>query len=179
MSKQYYAIQKKDSNELTHWKYIKRVRKNGKWKYYYDKESLQKDVKDVVSDIQYEITSPLKDAKDNFEWGYERGSKKDPNTGSVLNKTNADPDLLRQLRDTTDKYRRSLATDPFYRGVEKDVNMKQIKNLENEINELNSSIRAAESFMGKLGQFTGRKVTEITYNKNKVEKWIHKKLNIH
>lgn len=37
MSKQYYAIKRdtpKDS--LKHWKYIRREKKNGKWRYYYD-----------------------------------------------------------------------------------------------------------------------------------------------
>lgn len=29
---------------LMHWKYIKRVKKNGKWKYYYDEESLKRDL---------------------------------------------------------------------------------------------------------------------------------------
>ena len=28
---------------LMHWKYIKRVKKNGKWKYYYDTDQLKKD----------------------------------------------------------------------------------------------------------------------------------------
>ena len=32
----YYAIHKtKKNDELIHWKYIKRVKKNGKWRYYY------------------------------------------------------------------------------------------------------------------------------------------------
>lgn len=31
------------TDELMHWKYIKRERKNGKWVYYYDKESAKRD----------------------------------------------------------------------------------------------------------------------------------------
>lgn len=44
--------------DMKHWKYIKRVRKNGKWVYYYDQESLKKDlnedlgkVADAVKDV--------------------------------------------------------------------------------------------------------------------------------
>lgn len=31
-------------DELYHWKYIKKVKKNGKWRYYYDKEQLKDDL---------------------------------------------------------------------------------------------------------------------------------------
>lgn len=41
----YYAITKSDpSAELTHWKYIKREKVNGKWRYQYDKEKLKDDL---------------------------------------------------------------------------------------------------------------------------------------
>lgn len=33
------------SDELYHWKYIKREKKNGKWRYYYDKNSASSDIK--------------------------------------------------------------------------------------------------------------------------------------
>ena len=38
MSKTYVAVQRsgQKQNELTHWKYIKREKKNGKWRYYYE-----------------------------------------------------------------------------------------------------------------------------------------------
>ena len=37
----YYAVTRSDSktDELKHFKYIKRVKKNGKWRYYYDESS--------------------------------------------------------------------------------------------------------------------------------------------
>jgi hypothetical protein len=39
----YYGIQNSGYNsELRHWKYIKRVKKNGKWIYYYDRGELDK-----------------------------------------------------------------------------------------------------------------------------------------
>lgn len=40
---EYRAVNKPDpANELTHWKYIKREKKNGKWRYYYDDSELKK-----------------------------------------------------------------------------------------------------------------------------------------
>ena len=43
--KTYCAVIKKDSkNELTHWKYIRREKKNGKWRYYYEKDNLRLNV---------------------------------------------------------------------------------------------------------------------------------------
>lgn len=50
MSKTYVAVQRsgQKQNELTHWKYIKREKKNGKWRYYYDRDSLKADVKDKL-----------------------------------------------------------------------------------------------------------------------------------
>ena len=42
---EYKAVIKSDpSKELTHWKYIKREKVNGKWRYYYDKDAVKKDV---------------------------------------------------------------------------------------------------------------------------------------
>ena len=40
---EYRAVQKKEPNsELTHWKYIDREKKNGKWRYTYNKENVDK-----------------------------------------------------------------------------------------------------------------------------------------
>ena len=46
MSETYRAVIRRtgDKNELVHWKYLKKVKKNGKWRYYYDTDSLKKDV---------------------------------------------------------------------------------------------------------------------------------------
>ena len=39
------------SDELQHWKYLKKEKKNGKWRYYYDKDALAKDAKDKFNSI--------------------------------------------------------------------------------------------------------------------------------
>lgn len=54
MSKQYYAVRRDDNeqNSLKHWKYIKRERVNGKWRYIYDvKDKVGTEVKRAKTDI--------------------------------------------------------------------------------------------------------------------------------
>lgn len=47
-----------DEGELMHWKYIKREKlPNGKWRYYYDKDALKKDVKSVTSSVRKRFNS--------------------------------------------------------------------------------------------------------------------------
>ena len=41
----YYAVHRGNTNdEIMHWKYIKKIKKNGKWRYYYDKDQFDKDI---------------------------------------------------------------------------------------------------------------------------------------
>lgn len=42
------AVVRRSDDELKHFKYIKREKKNGKWVYYYDTKSLKNDVKDAL-----------------------------------------------------------------------------------------------------------------------------------
>lgn len=39
------------ADELYHWKYIKKLKKNGKWRYYYDMESFKKDAIDTFNSV--------------------------------------------------------------------------------------------------------------------------------
>ena len=77
----HYAIKRTGSNnELTHWKYIKKVKKNGKWKYYYDKESLKNDVKDKLgydeAERLEELDNKLVEAKKASEKARDEFNKK-------------------------------------------------------------------------------------------------------
>ena len=58
---------KDKSNSLQHWKYVKRVKKNGKWKYYYDHEQLKDDL--GVNDLkEYKETAIVdKRAKQDYK----------------------------------------------------------------------------------------------------------------
>lgn len=61
MTQHHCAIIRKaqSNNELTHWKYIKKVKKNGKWRYYYDKESR---IKDMKNKLGYDEAEKVKNA---------------------------------------------------------------------------------------------------------------------
>ena len=48
-----------DKNELYHWKYVKRKRINGKWKYWYDLDSFKRDMGELASDIDTSKTKPM------------------------------------------------------------------------------------------------------------------------
>lgn len=41
---EFKAVYKETSDDIQHWKYIKKVKKDGKWRYYYDKEQLKDDL---------------------------------------------------------------------------------------------------------------------------------------
>lgn len=180
MSKTYVAVQRsgQKQNELTHWKYIRKEKKNGKWRYYY-KDAADK-AKDVAGDVAWEIGDRIDTAKENFELGYEIGSKKDPNTGDVLNKRNINPEVYERYNDTLEKYRRTLEEEPFYRsGGYSEATLKELEHLREVDRENTRKWNMASSFMGNLGQVAGRSVTKITYNHNKVKNWLKKKLAIH
>ena len=124
MSKQYYAIQKKDSNELTHWKYIKRVRKNGKWRYYYDKDALKKNIQDIIG----------LDAKRKMESSEKYLLEANKELKS-LNKLLADKIISRSEYDTkiqelTKKYNTSVTESGFDKGVQKSYEQYIIDNFE-------------------------------------------------
>lgn len=56
MEKYYAIVRRTDSNsELKHWKYIKKLKKNGKWRYYYPG--------DLLNDIDWEISDKVFDAE--------------------------------------------------------------------------------------------------------------------
>lgn len=39
------------TDELYHWKYVKKIKQNGKWRYYYDIDSFKKDVGDKIDSV--------------------------------------------------------------------------------------------------------------------------------
>lgn len=73
MSEQnYYGIQKSDyQTSLSHYKYIKRVKVNGKWRYYYDTKSLKRNVKDKLGfderDAYRRAKRETSAAKENYD----------------------------------------------------------------------------------------------------------------
>ena len=142
------------SDELYHWKYIKKEKMpSGKVKYYYKKSPIEK-----------------------FKWGYELGSKEDPNTGRTLNRDNIDPAVYRKLANSYVDYYHNL-NDPFYRGRETSEILKEMDHVAELAKENETKVHMAKSFMGKLGQFVGRSVNDVEYSINKGKSKIEKLFN--
>lgn len=82
---EYRAVTKEDSQkDLTHWKYIKRVKKNGKWRYYYDK---RKNMYDVSS---RDYDTKMKQIAKSKEWQ------------DIVSRN--DPEYVKTLEDGSKKY---------------------------------------------------------------------------
>lgn len=82
---EYRAVTKEDSEkDLTHWKYIKRVKKNGKWRYYYDK---RKNMYDVSS---RDYDTKMKQIAKSKEWQ------------DIVSRN--DPEYVKTLEDGSKKY---------------------------------------------------------------------------
>ena len=115
MSKTYIAVQRsgQKQNELTHWKYIKRVKKNGKWRYYYDRDSLKRDIDNAIGI----------NAKNKLENDPERLAKaekelKDLNSllvGKKISRSEYDA----KIKELEGKYTSTIAEAGFDRSIQK------------------------------------------------------------
>lgn len=64
---EYRAVTKEDPNkDLTHWKYIKREKKNGKWRYYYDKDTVKKDLDYIKQETSRTVQNAKYEANDKL-----------------------------------------------------------------------------------------------------------------
>ena len=52
------SAERSDSDELRHWKYVKKEKINGKWKYWYDLESYKQDMKKIKEDSKNSQYTP-------------------------------------------------------------------------------------------------------------------------
>ena len=159
-------------DELMHFKYIKREKVNGKWRYWYEK------AKDAVEDAKMEaeiaVADPIKRAKENFDWGYKLGNKRDSG-GGVLNTENLDPKKLRKYAETSERLAKTYLDTHMYRPRSMDDNYRFLdasKSAEKDAAELRKEARRAESTAGKLGQMTGRTVRRIQHQSEKGKEWL-------
>lgn len=56
-----------DDSELMHWKYIKREKIKGKWRYYYDYKSLKKDVKSTLNGLTKKTSNLVNSGKKTLQ----------------------------------------------------------------------------------------------------------------
>ena len=159
-------------DELMHFKYVKREKVNGKWRYYYDK------AKDAVNDAKMEaeiaLVDPVKRAKENFDWGYERGNKPG-SAGEVLNTSNANPNAYRRSADLNDKLAKTYRDAHMFRPRSMDDDYRYLdamKEAEKAAEEDRETARRADSISGKLGQMAGRTVRRIQHQSEKGKEWL-------
>lgn len=101
------------SDELYHWKYVKKKKVNGKWRYYYDAESLKKDVNDTLG-----ITAKERMNKNQQDLN---AAKKDmEGLNSTLAKNEKDRSKYKNRVDVLDeRWHKADFEAGFDRGIEK------------------------------------------------------------
>lgn len=129
-------IEQYDSNKnsLKHWKYIKREKVNGKWRYYYDTSSLKKDLKNItgiglkqdMADYQDQITmnskfrnEAIKNERDAYE-KYEKAStnfNKSNNTIDRISRVKLKKEDLEKEADKLWNEKLNLAKESLYISV--------------------------------------------------------------
>lgn len=91
----------KSNNELKHWKYLKKVKKNGKWRYYYDMESLKEDFKDKFDDIYNDPENIYDVDASNYDKKIEQ-IKKSKEWKDIVKRE--DPEYVKKNKDGTKTY---------------------------------------------------------------------------
>lgn len=166
-----------NSNELAHWKYTKKVRKNGKWIYYYDETTGKKynvvqnlmgvDERDraKLAAANYERAKGLENAErknlDNMrsrlDDKYYRSSSVDPSTGALRPDSQAayDRESRKILNPQRHKVERASART-YYAGKEASKAIdKYSKTPLAKINKMRSAVgkgaKKVASFLNKIG----------------------------
>ena len=161
MSKIYVAVQRsgQKQNELTHWKYIKREKKNGKWRYYYDRDSLKADVKDKLG----------YDERDRYEAAKKRHE-------DAVEKTDNAYDTFRN--EMVRKDRNPFEANSYSKHI---YNMSTIAM--NNLHKASSNERAAlielTNARNKYDKTPLSKIDKLTNKIEDAKNWLKKKLGIH
>ena len=149
-----------DDDELMHWKYLKKKKlPNGKWRYYYDLDSLKKDVKSAFSSVTKK-TSKMVDS----------GKKTIAKTiKTTANKISSDVrDIITKAKKNTHKYIAKVPTDSgtyryFYsdeayqaylkgkNAVDKTLN-KKLNQTASDTAKANANAFVANTLFGSFGQ---------------------------
>lgn len=104
---QYYAVVKrtKPNDELKHWKYVRREKKNGKWVYYYDDDKFKsKSGLNVRADLK-EAESTKEMMEDARDTAIRQGFSKE--------QINSYNDRAKQYESITDDLRKQYYSTPL------------------------------------------------------------------
>lgn len=171
MSQQFYVIRKQD-DDLEHraFKYIKKKKINGKWRYYYDREAAEKEMnaykKAVSSEDERSEYVNLANTKDFSKKGSTKAGKKQEvkDADAKLDSYKKDLEALkRRLKDN--KYN-SKGFDQY--GNSKVVDEKFVTLREQQIKDLTKAKKKYEESKTIKGKYKALKKTAKDYGKDKI-----------
>ena len=158
---QHSSINEMSEDELMHWKYIKREKIKGKWKYYYDYKSLKKDVKSTLNSISKKSTKLVGSGK-NVLFKYVNK----PVKNTVNKVTSGTKNIVDSVKKRVFKYIAKVPTGDTYRyfysneayqaylkgknAVDKALN-KKLNTTPSDTAKDNAKTFVAQSLFGKFG----------------------------
>lgn len=147
---EYYAVRRSDtSDELTHWKYIKREKVNGKWKYIYDDSSSE------VNKAKKNVDEKQKELDDHFDEYWQKSYESE--LARLSKKQKRDPERVEKIKNKYESEAMKEATKSAYSEG------KQLRL---------DAIKAQNTYDIKKNSLEGKVDSTII----KAEKWVHEKV---
>ena len=141
---QYYAVNRSgiEEDELTHWKYIKRYKKNGKWCYVYGDDKTHRDIK-VNRELAEVSDKNYKYEQDIVNWATDSVNKR-RNKG-----LSTDGSLERTIKIHKKKAKPFKETRDYYNTqADKIINNNSVKTLSKK--QINKGKKKVESLLKRL-----------------------------
>ena len=141
---QYYAVNGSgiEEDELTHWKYIKRYKKNGKWYYVYGDDKTHRDIK-VNRELAEVSDKNYKYEQDIVNWATDSVNKR-RNKG-----LSTDGSLERTIKIHKKKAKPFKETRDYYNAqADKIINNNSVKTLSKK--QINKGKKKVESLLKRL-----------------------------
>lgn len=104
------AVNESSEDELMHWKYIKKEKIKGKWKYYYDYKSLKKDVKSTLSNLGKKSSKLVTSGKKTLS-----KYKNNPVKNTIGKVTTGTKNIIDSVKKRVFKYVAKVPTGDTYR----------------------------------------------------------------
>lgn len=97
-------------DELMHWKYIKKEKVNGKWRYYYDYKSLKKDIKSTLNSIGKKTSKVVSSGKKTLSKYIDK-----PVKNTIGKVTSGTKNIVDSVKKRVFKYVAKVPTGDTYR----------------------------------------------------------------
>lgn len=155
----YYGVQKSDiQSSLQHFKYIKRVKKNGKWKYYYDTDSLKRDVKDVMGYDEKERMDIALKTKEKAEEDFRKAAKNaEMYEDEVISNIEDGKNLNKYSKPYWDTLEKALDAGEAYAKAQKEFNQTPLGAIKNVGGALDKAKNVVEKMLSKKKKSTTKK----------------------